>query len=310
MKRLPAIALLWLAALPLFGQGLRGTVRSTDSEPLSFATIYIKQLETGVSTNADGRYEIKLSPGTYDLIFQYLGYQTQQRTVTIGNDFQTLDMVLAQTVFRLKEAEVSAKAEDPAYTIMRKAIAKSKFHALQLDGYSCRVYTKGSSRVIKVPFFLRKTMKKEGIDSSTVFLVESISDITYTRPNTYDEKVISIRRVGDQDSIFPVGYIHGSFYRPKVAGAISPLSPRAFGYYRFRLEGSYFDRDYEINKIRVIPRSRGDNVFSGHIYIIEDLWSIHSLDLKTYTQGIPLKVRQIYAPIQETVWLPVTHDYE
>ena len=38
----------------LCGQGIRGYVYNAEQEPLAFTTIYIKQLETGTTTNQEG----------------------------------------------------------------------------------------------------------------------------------------------------------------------------------------------------------------------------------------------------------------
>ena len=76
------------------------------------------------------------------------------------------------------------------------------------------------------------------------------------------------------------------FYLPEVVNAISPLSPRAFSYYKFEYQGSFMERGYEINKIKVTPRSKGDDVFEGEIYIREDFWNIHSLDMTTSPDGL------------------------
>ena len=206
--------------------------------------------------------------------------------------------------------EVRAGKEDPAYTMIRKAIAKSKFHRLQVQHYSARVYVKGAGRVKDVPFLLERRMKKEGVDSSTVFLSESVSEVTFDQPNTVREKVISIRSIGEGNDTSPTPFVNGSFYKPEVAGAISPLSPRAFAYYKFGYEGSFEDRGRTVNKIRVVPRSRGDNVFNGYLYLIADQWSIHSLKLFTYKQGFRIDVQQIYSPIEDAVWMPVSHQIE
>lgn len=310
MPRFFVLLLTLLANFSLYGQGVRGYVYTSEPEPLPFTTIYIRQLETGTTTNQEGRYEIKLAPGQYDLVFQYLGYSTLVRTVTVANDWLELDVTLPEQVMQLQEVEVRAGKEDPAYTIIRKAIAKSKFHRLQVQHYAARVYVKGGGRVKDVPFLLERRLKKEGVDSSTVFLSESVSEVTFDQPNTVTERVISIRSIGEGNNTSPTPFINGSFYKPTVAQAISPLSPRAFAYYRFRYEGSFEDRGHTVNKIRVIPRSRGDNVFDGYIYLIEDLWSIHSLNLFTYRQGFKIQASQIYNPIAETVWLPVTHRIE
>lgn len=291
----------------MLAQGIKGTVYTAEGEPLPYATIYIKALETGSSTNEQGKYEVALSPGNYELVFQHLGYASVLKTVQVQNEYLTLDVTLADQIIQLKEVEVNARAEDPAYTIIRKAIAKSKFHRMQVQRYQAKVYIKGAGRVKDVPFFLEKRLEKEGVDSSTVFLTESVSEVTFEQPNTLKEKVISIRAIGEENNTSPNGFINGSFYDPELARVISPLSPRAFAYYKFQFMGSFMDRNYEVNKIRVIPRSRGDNVFSGYIYIIDDLWSIHSLNMFTYKQGFKVEVEQMCAPIRETVWMPVSH---
>jgi len=304
------IALSFLIANMAMSQGIRGNIRDAEGQTLPYASIYIKQTESGTSANEDGYFELKLSPGQYDLVFQHVGYAPLTQQVNVDNDFTTFNITLEDQAIVLQEIKVRPGAEDPAYTIIRKAIAKSKFHTLQVQKYSARVYTKGAGRVKDAPFLLDKLLEKEGVDSSTVFLTESVSEITFEQPNTLKEKVISVRTIGNDQDIEPNEYINGSFYQPELAGTISPLSPRAFAYYRFRFLGSFFDRGYEINKIQVIPRSRGDNIFSGVIYIIDDLWAIHSLQLTTYKQGFRIMVNQVYAPIQEKVWMPVTHQFD
>lgn len=289
--------------------GIRGFIYNNEGEPLPFATIYVKQTETGTTTNIEGYFNLPLATGTYSLLFQYLGYATQEKSVTIDAGYQQFNITLQPESLVLQAVVINAKMEDPAYTIMRKAIAKSKFHLQQIDSFRARVYTKGSGRLVDSPFFLRKALAKEGIDSSFTFVSESISDISYKRPNTFSEKVISVRTSGDDNNTSPNSYIMGSFYEPTIADAISPLSPKAFGYYKFEYLGTFTDRQYAVSKIRVTPRSRGDDVFEGILNIVEDYWSIYSLDLTTSKLGIIFNVRQIYNPINDVAWLPVSHQF-
>lgn len=293
-----------------FGQGgLVGVIYGEENNPLPFATIYVEELATGTTSNINGNYAINLDPGKYSIKFQYLGYASQTHSFVIGNDFQEVDIHLVPESLVLRNIEIHAKQEDPAYTIMRKAIAKSKFHTQQIDEYSARVYIKGAGRLVDSPFFLRKILAKEGIDSSFTFVTESISEISYKRPNTFTEKVIAIRTDGEDNNTSPNAYIMGSFYEPEIAEAVSPLSPRAFAYYRFEYLGTFMDGEYAISKIRVIPRSKGDDVFAGILNIVEDVWSIYSLNLSTTKLGISFNVRQIYNPIDEAAWLPVSHQF-
>ncbi len=293
----------------LQASGIRGYVRDANGNPLEYTTIYAQENGLGAVTNAEGYYQLSLQPGTYTVLFQFLGYETKVEKVTIGDSFQDLDMVLVPQTFQLKQVVVGGSDEDPAYTVMRKAIAKAEYHRMQIDRYQAQVYVKGSGRIKKTPFFARKALKKEGIDTSTAFTSESVSIVEYIRPNTFNERVISVYKHGDDNDSSPMNYVNGSFYQPEIAGAVSPLSPKSFGFYRFKLEGFFEDRGFFINKIRVQPRSRGEDVFDGYIYIVEDLWAIHSLDFFTYKLGFKFDIKQVYTPIQEVAWMPVTAQF-
>ena len=291
--------------------GIKGFIRNAAGEPLEFATIYIDELGSGTVTNIEGYYEFRMLPGDYRVVFQHLGHETQVQRVSIGQNMKELNIQLVAQTFELDAVEIIDGGEDPAYTVMRKAIAKADFHRQQVDYYEARVYIKGSGRLLNTPGIARRMLEKEGVkaDSTTAFTSESVSLIEYERPNTFREKVISINTQGEDNGSSPNGYIYGSFYEPDVAQAISPLSTKAFGYYKFELAGYFNDRGFNVNKIKVTPRSRGDNVFSGYIYIIEDLWGIHSLELEVYKLGIRFDIKQVYAPVEESVWLPVSHKF-
>ncbi|WPR75503.1 DUF5686 and carboxypeptidase regulatory-like domain-containing protein [Algoriphagus sp. NG3] len=291
-------------------QGIRGKVRTADGEPLAYASVYIRNLGDGVPTNEEGNYEYKLPKGVYDVLVQYLGYKSQLETIVVGDDWITKDFVLQPQEYTLQEVEVRAGAEDPALTIMRKAIAKAKYHRLQIQKYSMTVYLKGTGKLTDAPFFLRKTIEKEGLKLNEAYTSESVSRITFTQPNKVEEKVISIRTNGDNQSTSPAPYIQTTFYQEKINGIISPLSRSAFQYYKFQYEGSFLDQNVIVNKIKVTPRSRGEQVFEGYIYIIDDLWAIHSLNLQTSLLGFKILAKQQYAPVADNVWMPLTHTYD
>ena len=292
-----------------WAQGVNGKIKNEKGEALAYATIFVKENGTGAISNVNGNYVLNLSAGKYTLIFQYLGYETLIREVSIGNQMQKIDITLIKQSIDLKEVEVYEGREDPAYTVMRKAIAKASFHRQQINKYSAQVYIKGSGRLKKYPKLLKPFIDDEDIDTTVAYTTESVSEIEYIRPNKFTEKVISIYETGESNSTSPNGYLNGSFYEPKLGGAISPLSPQAFAYYKFKLDGYFYDRGYAINKIRVTPRSRGENVFEGHIYILDDYWSIYSTTLKTYKFGIEFNIDQVYAPIEDKAWLPVSHKF-
>ncbi len=291
----------------IWAGGIQGTVYGEGQNPLPYASIYVKENGKGSSTNTNGYYELYLDPGTYHVVFQYLGYQTQVLTVTVGNSFKTLDVHLQPVAYKLSGYTVKATDEDPSYTIMRKAIAKAKYHLNQVDEYTAQVYIKGSGRLIDAPKFILKQMEEEGVDTSMALTMEILMNIEYERPSTYRQHVISQRISGRAEGIDPAEYVFDSFYEPEVTGLISPLSPKAFRYYKFLYVGSFLDQGRTINKIRIIPRTMGEGVVWGSIYLVEDEWSIYSVNIKTVFQGVNVNLKIDYGFIDDKVWLPVNH---
>ncbi|WP_186754457.1 DUF5686 family protein [Echinicola salinicaeni] len=291
------------------GQGIRGTVRNEAGESLAYASILIRNLNDGVPTNQEGVFEIELAPGYYDVIVQHLGYEFAQRNIEVKGAWEEVEFVLKPQVYALEEVEIRDDAEDPALTVMRKAIAKAKYHRLQVAEYSMKVYIKGTGELTDAPFFMKKKLKDEGLALNEAYTSESVSEITFKQPNEISEKVISIRTTGENNQTSPAPYIGASFYGDKINEVVSPLSNSAFVYYRFRHEGTFYENGVLVNKIRVRPRSRGEQVFEGHIYIIEDLWAIHSLSLSTSIMGFDIGVKQQYASVEKDVWMPLTHVY-
>ncbi|HET7180390.1 MAG TPA: DUF5686 and carboxypeptidase regulatory-like domain-containing protein, partial [Chryseosolibacter sp.] len=312
MRLFPVLFFLVAVCVPKsYGQttGIHGVITDELGNPLSFATIFVKQIGTGTTANADGIYEIALAKGSYELVFQFLGRKSEVRVVDIQQGSKELNITLKPQEIMLPSVTVNADDEDPAYSIMRKAIAKANYHRNVLDAYSARVYIKGAGKLKDYPWLAKKALKKEGIEKDRVYISESVSEIRFTRPNKFEEKVISIRSDGKDNNTSPNGYIFGSFYSPEVAGTISPLSPKAFSYYRFEYLGTFKDRDYEVSRIKVIPRSKGDNVVDGVIFIVENDWSIHSMDIHTIKLGIDIYMKVMCGRIEDKVWLPVSHQF-
>lgn len=310
----PLIALLVLVLCVLSGyaQGIRGKVFGANGEPLPYASIFITDSQAGTSANANGEYEVRLPAGTYSIRVQNIGYVSQEAKVEVLNAWTIKDFSLKVQGYLLQEVQVDkAKKQDYAYTIIRNAIAKSKFHRLQYKSYQMKVYVKGTGELLKAPFFVKGKLKKEGVRLNEAYTSESVSIVSFSQPDKVTEKVLAVRTSGDNSGAgSPSMFISETFYQDKVANILSPLSRSAFQYYNFRYEGSFTEGKNIINKIRVIPKSKGDNIFDGHIYIIEDEWAIHSVNLRTSLLGFPILVKQNFAEVAPRLWLPVHHQYE
>ena len=312
------ILIISLISFSIYAGGVKGSIKNTKGEKLSFASIIIKGTSRGTMANEDGKYELSLEKGSYILIFQYLGHKVLEKTIEINADFITFDAVLSEQSVTLNEVRFSAKAEDPAYTIMRKTISMARFKTLELDAYTSRTYVKGTAQVKEVSGLLKmlagKKIEKElGIKIGQVYVIESINDITFKQPSSVKEKVVSARnnlpkQLQDQGANF-ITVSRINFYNSKPFGdLISPLSPSALAYYRFKYEGDFQENGQTVNRIRVTPKSKGGNVFEGVINVIEDTWYLHSLDLKFSDDNAANHIKIVYSSFKE-VWLPVSYAF-
>ena len=66
-------------------QTLRGIVKDENNKPIDGASVLIKKLHLGTSTNKDGQFELNVPEGTYDLEISYVGFKTLTQKITIGN---------------------------------------------------------------------------------------------------------------------------------------------------------------------------------------------------------------------------------
>jgi len=308
------VFVLFLFAHVLHGQGIKGTVVDANGDPLPFASIGVKGSDQGTAANVEGHYQLTLTPGKYHIVVIYLGYSQLDTTINVGTGYTNFKAVMQPESIALPEAVVESSNEDPAYTIMRRAIAKAKYHSMQIDESHSMVYVKGSGRLLKTPWLFRKKINKalaeEGIDSTVAFTQESVSKLHYIRPDQYRDTVVSIRTIGDDNNTSPMGFVYSSFYEPQVVNGISPLAPDAFNHYKFEYLGFIQDGDQTINKIKVTPRGKGDNVYEGVIYIVDQAWSIYSVNLTTYIWGIKFDIQQRFEPVQPDVWVPVHEIYD
>jgi len=51
-------------------------------------------------------------------------------------------------------------------------------------------------------------------------------------------------------------------------------------------------------------------LFEGTIYIIEDLWCIQSIDFTLNNIIGKIGIKQLYVPVKDEIWMPVTHKFE
>lgn len=284
-----------LFGLASFAQ-IKGKITSTNGESIPFVSITIENTYTGTTANEAGQYDLPFkTTGKYTVIFQSIGYKTKKIPVNIASFPHVLDVVLEDESYEMKELTIS-KGEDPAYAIIRQAIAHKKENSEKTGRFEADFYSKGIFRVKNVPKrIMGMDVRVEANNAGTIldstgsgiiYLSETVSHITFEQPKNLKEKIIASKISGDNNG-FSYNTAQGTFYNfyddyvdMEDVSMISPLAKGAFAYYRYKFEGNFYDENNnQISKIKVIPRRDKEPVFEGYIYIVDDSWAIYAIDL-------------------------------
>lgn len=298
----------------LNAQGIEGKVLDPAGEAVPFATIYTSGTLYSTTSNADGQFKLGLPKGKHTLYFQSMGLKTVSREVRIQDDFLQLEIKMSEKVIMLQEVNVKAGKEDPAYPIMRKAIAMRSYYEKQVQAFEAKAYVKGAVKVHDFPSMYKMMMSKEDRKEmeeivGKTHVVESIAEVNYEQPQKYEHKIIAVQSSMPNEETDGIPMVLSSLYHEYYLESIlSPLAPSAMRHYRFSYQGYFEDGDRFVNKIKVTPRHKAGELFEGYIYIAEDYWNIHSTDLSFSIRFVENHMKQTYAEIEENVWLPVTHE--
>ena len=299
------------AQVPLLSQGIKGEIRDTNGEPVPYAAIFIKELTRGTTCNALGMYSLPLPAGTYTIYFRSLGYTEVSRNVTVGSSYTELIIQLPPQTYMIPEVRISASGEDPAYWIMRKTIGLANYHLNEVSSYNAEIYIKGAAILKKLPKAIAKRIDAEGVKvkEDEAYMLESLNEVGFQAPDNYTLRVIASQNTlpGYADNVNPMDYINASLYQEEIEGVISPLARTAFTYYKFEFVNTFVVGTHMVNKIRVIPKRKSQQLVTGYLYIVEDIWCLHSSDLTLGTIAGTLSLQQQYANVIMDAWLPVSH---
>lgn len=293
MKKFSIVVICFLSLITNAQNFILSGKISDKNEALPFATIIVKGTTQGTNSNVNGMYTLKLSAGSYEIVYQYVGYSKRTEKIELSGD-KTLNILLTSDGIALKEIEVKA-GEDPAVAIIRNAIKKRKYYLNQLDAYTCKAYIKGLQRISKLPKNFAKLIKLSGGSASdtnnmkgVVYLSESESKYNFKKTDNEKEVMFSSKVSGDNKafSFNQLTDMKVNFYQNLVEMGnlsdrpfASPISENAFLYYRFYLIGKVMGEGKLINKIKVVPKRKTDPCFRGIIYIQDSTWRITSADL-------------------------------
>ncbi|MBT1685110.1 TonB-dependent receptor [Dawidia soli] len=115
MIRFLIVTMLLFLNVAAWSQGkatLNGYLKDgANGEVLIGVSVYIPQLKAGTTTNPYGFYSITVPPGTYDVVYSFIGYNTQTVSIALTGDVsRSIEMGAESTM--MQEVEISGERVD------------------------------------------------------------------------------------------------------------------------------------------------------------------------------------------------------
>ncbi len=270
---------------------IKGTVTDISGNPLPSVTIRIEDTYFGTTTNDAGEYYLNVpGKGKYIIVYQYLGYKSQKIKYVHEKRLKTFDIKLDEENIELQTVVIDKK-NNPANEVIRNAIAHKKENAEPTEKYEANFYSRGIFKIKDAP---KKIMGQkfdsfdEMLDSTRsgiLYLSETVSKITYKKPDKMKEVIVASKVSGNDNgfSFNTAASANFDFYEnyiPFQVNVVSPIADNAFNYYKYKIEGTFFnENNIQINKIKVTPKRNNEPAMEGYLYIVEDSWAIYAVDL-------------------------------
>jgi hypothetical protein len=278
---------------------IAGVIRDKETgHAIPSANIQIMDSFRGTVSNLEGRFQIAVDGLPVRLRISHIGYQSLLVAVTSKTE-QIVDLVPAV----VKMPDMVITAEDPAFNIMRKVIARKKERQDRLRNFVADAYTR--LRVAN--------------DTAVVMIAESTSRLYWDSKKGTREKTIAKLQTlnmdpamrGPQAGHLPnLGDDNIEMYGFKLIG---PTHPDALDYYDFKLEGRRSQDGRIVYDIAVIPKTNMQPCFSGSLSVLDQEYALLSVDVTSrnihpqefYLQELSFSCRQQFSRFDSLYWLPV-----
>lgn len=138
-KTLGLFLLLFLSNYLLFAEGedeaarktISGYIRDAETgEELIGATIYIKEIKTGTTSNVYGFYSISLLPGQYNFSVAYLGYENIEKQINLTENV-TLNIEMQAKRTTIQEVVITGKIANENITKNETGVVKMNVETIR-----------------------------------------------------------------------------------------------------------------------------------------------------------------------------------
>jgi len=295
-------------------------VDSISREPLPFVNIVLNNSTEGGISDLDGRFSIKTAQTPQSVSLSYVGYM--KKTMALKGQ-SNVKVELVPSAFQLSEV-VILPGLNPAHRIIDSAVVnKSRNDPYNLESFS---YTSYNRFIVAPDMELARQKASDTTDTASVayltlfekyylFLMESVSERKFMKPDFSQERVIASKVAGFSDPMFTLLMTQMqsfAFYENLITISdkkyVNPLSIGSTSKYFFLLEDTLYDGKDSIFVISYRP-SKGKNFdgLKGLLYIHTDRWAIQNVIAEPAREeaGFGIRIQQQYSRTgEQNTWFP------
>ncbi|MCD7898482.1 MAG: DUF5686 family protein [Bacteroides sp.] len=184
-----------------------------------------------------------------------------------------------------KDISVSSIAVPPisADSVLKKVQNFAPLYETLIEDYRAELYVKGRVFVRKKNFLFRYAPSmfkyKRGIRE---YMIETYSDLHYTAPDMYDQKLKATYDTIDRFQGIGVDlleYFHVNIYSTSLLHSklISPLSGSAQKHYDFSIDSLRREKDEWLYRVSFKPKYKSYQLVEGHMLVSGKVWSVREL---------------------------------
>ena len=265
---------------------------SQSSESLSYGNVRVLNTTLGTAANANGNYELKLSPGEYSLVASYIGYYSDTIRVDLKKDLKGINFPLKKTEILLPDI-VIRPGENPALDIIRKAIEKKNERISKLNTYEFEAYTKGMVRTTDEISARGRTVsagigaEDDSVDLKITGILENQSKGYFKKPDQFKDVIIARKQSANFPPTINVvtgGRLIQNFYEDDIrffgSKLPGPISDDALDYYYYYIDRVVMMDDRKVYKLFLSPENSDDPGFVGNIFINDSTYELIQVDLE------------------------------
>ena len=291
-----------LLSLCLKAQIISGFVKNEEGQSIPFASVFLLNSSKGTLSNSKGYYQIKVNNKSDTLLFSAIGFN--EKKIALKAIASTgIDVELSQEVNQVSTVVIK-NDENFAKEIIKKVIKNKSKYASAIQSFKAQAY-------VKVSLEEESPFKPE--EKSKINFIEHYSTVLFEYPNKWMVKKLGVKdllkkkkvkkrmpfsfrnpnmRLVKRERIDPNIFFENlsdgnfNFYTNTISVPvlgetpfISPIGNMAIISYNYEYDGSFYEGEQLIHKIKVIPRRKNDALFTGVIYINDQYFNLAAVEL-------------------------------